>query len=126
MYSSINNLITVNIGTAKNIPNTPKYAPPTVTEKITKSGLIDNDPPIIFGLIILASICCNIITTIAITIAWPIPPVKIVISMATVTAIIAPKYGIKLNSPIKNPNKTEYLTPITDIAIDVKIPTTLF
>lgn len=45
--------------------------------------------------------------------------------MATVTAIIAPKYGIKLNSPIKNPNKTEYLTPITDIAIDVKIPTTI-
>ena len=37
-------------------------------------------------------------------------------------AIIAPKYGIKLNNPIINPNSTAYFTPIMDIAIDTKTP----
>ena len=41
-------------GTAKNIPNTPKYAPPIVTANITKSGLIDNELPKILGFIIFA------------------------------------------------------------------------
>ena len=112
-------------GTAKNIPNTPKYAPPIVTANITKSGLIDNELPKILGFIIFASICCNTITTIAIIIACPIPPVNIVISIATATAMIAPKYGIKLNNPIIKPNSTAYFTPIIDIAIAVNIPTTI-
>ena len=48
-----------------------------------------------------------------------------VIIIAIITATIAPKYGIKLNNPIINPNSTEYLTPIIAIAIDVRIPTTM-
>ena len=72
-----------------------------------------------------ASICCNTISIIATHIACIKPPVKIVISDVTITAIIAPKYGIKLNSPIKKPSSNAYLTFIIDNAIDIIIPTTI-
>ena len=121
--SVTSNFTTAIIGTDKNIPITPKYAPPTVTANITNRGLIFKEFPTIFGLITFASICCNTITTIAIIIAFPIPPVNIVTITATITAIIAPKYGIKLNNPIIKPNNTAYFTPIIDIAIETKIPT---
>ena len=124
MYSVIINFITVTIGTAKNIPNIPKYAPTKLTENITSIGLICKDVPIIFGFMIFASICCNIITTIATHIACDIPPVIAVISMAIATAIIAPKNGIKLNIPIMNANSTPYFTFIISIAIEINIQTT--
>ena len=73
----------------------------------------------------LASICCSTTSTIATHIACVNPPVKIVIRQATITAIIAPKYGIKLNSPIRNPSNNEYFTPIIDNAIDITIATTI-
>ena len=47
----------VAIGTARNIPIIPKYAPPTITENITKRGLIFNVLLIILGSITLASNC---------------------------------------------------------------------
>ena len=47
----------------------------------------------------------------------------LVIIILITTAIIAPKYGIILNSPIIKPNNTAYLTPIMLIAIVTKIPT---
>ena len=107
------------------MPNTPKYAPPTVTANITNNGLIFSESPVIFGFIMFASICCNIVTIITIHIAWSSPPVNIVIIPAIITAIIAPKYGIKLNRPIINPSSTAYCIPIIFIAIDVIIPTTI-
>ena len=116
-------LNTVNIGTARNIPSTPKYAPPNVTASKTTIWLIFKELPTIFGFIIFASICCNIITTTAIKIVWPSPPVNSVMMIAITTAIIAPKYGIKLNSPIIKPKSTEYFTPIIDIAIETSTPT---
>ena len=72
-----------------------------------------------------ASICCKIITIIAINTAFPRPPVNIVINTAIITATIAPKYGIKLNKPIINPSNTEYFTFNIDIAIDTNIPTNI-
>ena len=116
-------LNTVNTGTAKNIPNAPKYAPPTGTANITSSGLIFNELLIIFGFIMFESICCKIVITIIIVIACVSPPVNNVIIPAIATAIIAPKYGIKLNKPIIKPRSTAYFTPNIDIAIDVIIPT---
>ena len=79
-----------------------------VTANITNNGLNFNDPPTIFGFIILASICCKIITITSIQIACTNPPVSNVIIAEIATANIAPKYGIKLNNPIKNPNNTAY------------------
>jgi len=70
-----------------------------------------------------ASICCNTITTTAISIVFPIPPVNSVIIIESPTATIAPKYGIKLNSPIMNPSSIAYFTFIIDIATDANIPT---
>ena len=77
------------------------------------------------GLMILASICCNIITTINIQMVCDNPPVMNVISAAITVAIIAPTYGIILNNPIKNPNNGAYLTPMMVMAIDTNIPTTM-
>ena len=105
------------------MPNIPKYAPPTVTANITSSGLIFNEFPTIFGFIMFASICCNIITIIPIQIAWPIPPVNIVIIIDIPTPTIAPKYGIRFDIPIKNPSNTAYFTPKIPIAIEANIPT---
>ena len=39
--------------------------------------------------------------------------------------MIAPTYGIILNSPIKNPNNGAYFIPIIVIAIVTNIPTTI-
>ena len=72
-----------------------------------------------------ASICCKIVVIITIQIACENPPVINVIIVATIIAIIAPKYGIILNNPIIIPNNTAYLTPNRLIAIDVNIPTTM-
>ena len=66
IQSSIIIFNTATTGTAKNIPRTPQYAPPTVTANITSNGLISYEFPIILGFIMFESICCNIITTIAI------------------------------------------------------------
>ena len=125
MKSSIITFITAIIGTARNIPIIPKYAPPTVTASITNNGLICNEFPTIFGFIMFASICCNIVTITSIHIACDTPPVSRVIIPAITTAIIAPMYGIKLNSPIIKPSNTAYFTPSMLIAIDVNIPTTI-
>ena len=103
----------------------PKYAPPTATANITSNGLSFKEPPTIFGFMIFASICCKIITITSIQIACANPPVTRVIIAEIATANIAPKYGIRLNNPIKNPNNTEYFTPNKDIAIDVNIPITI-
>ena len=70
-----------------------------------------------------ASICCNIITTIAIVNAFPNPPVIKVINIPKPTATIAPIYGIMLNNPITNPNNGAYLTFNISIATVVIIPT---
>ena len=50
-------LINTAIGTAKNIPIIPKYAPPIETENIISKGLTFSLDPVILGLITLASIC---------------------------------------------------------------------
>ena len=55
--------------------------------------------------------------------AWDIPPVNIVIIIEIPTPIIAPKYGIKFDIPIKNPSNTAYFTPKISIATEVSIPT---
>ena len=107
------------------MPKTPKYAPPTVIEKIIRILLISSASFRIFGFITFASICCNTISTIATQTACINPPVNIVIKHATITAIIAPKYGIKLNNPIKKPSNNAYLTFIIDNAIDIIIATTI-
>ena len=125
MKSSITNLITVATGTAKNIPITPKYAPPSVTANITSNWLISSESPTILGFIMFASICCSITTTTVINKAFPIPPVNIVISIAITTATIAPKYGIRLNSPIIKPNSTAYFTCSIDNATDTNTPTNI-
>ena len=122
MKSSIINFITVATGTAKNIPITPKYAPPSVTANITSNWLISSESPTILGFIMFASICCNIITVTAIINACCTPPVNTVIKTATAMAIIAPKYGMILNNPIKNPSSIEYFTPIIESATDTRIP----
>lgn len=122
MKSTISNFITAITGTAKNIPITPKNSPPTVTANITSIGLIFNPSPNILGFIILASICCNMITVTAIINACCTPPVNTVIKTATAMAIIAPKYGMILNNPIKNPSSIEYFTPIIESATDTRIP----
>ena len=59
----------------------------------------------------------------AIIAAFVIPPVNIVINIDMPTPIIAPKYGIKLNSPIIKPNKTAYFTFNIDNPIATSIPT---
>lgn len=41
--------ITANIGEAKNIPNGPAIAPPTVIAEIIQNGVIPIDSPNIFG-----------------------------------------------------------------------------
>ena len=65
------------------------------------------------------------ITTINIQIACVNPPVIKVITADIATAMIAPTYGIILNSPIKNPNNGAYFIPIIVIAIVTNIPTTI-
>ena len=121
--SVINNFIIAIIGTAKNIPKTPKNSPPIVTANITSIGLIFSPSPSILGFIMFESICCMIITVIAIIKVCSNPPVNSVINNDMAIAIIAPKYGIILNSPMNIPSKTEYLIPIILIAIETKIPT---
>ena len=71
----------------------------------------------------MASICCRIITTIAIANAFPSPPVINVIKIPIPTATIAPIYGIILNNPIVNPINGAYFTFNINIAIVVNIPT---
>ena len=61
--------------------------------------------------IIIISACCH-------------PPVKTVINDAITTAIIAPKYGIKLNNPIINANKIAYFTLKIRSVIDINMATT--
>ena len=95
---------------------------------MTRLGSFDIDDIIlnvvggILGFIIFASICCKIITTIAIAIAFPNPPVINVIKIPIPTATIAPIYGIILNNPIVKPIKGAYFTFIISIATVVKIP----
>ena len=72
-----------------------------------------------------ASICCNIIVTINIHIVCDNPPVISVINADITVAIIAPTYGIILNSPMKNPSNGAYFTPIIVNAIETNIPTTI-
>ena len=122
MKSTISNFSIAMTGTDKNIPITPKNSPPTVTANITSIGLILSPSPNILGFIMLASICCNIITVTAIIKACCTPPVNTVIKTATAMAIIAPKYGMILNNPIKNPSSIEYFTPIIESATDTRIP----
>ena len=107
------------------MPSIPKYAPPTVTANIIRSGLTFNEELVILGFIILASNCCKTITTMPIIKACCQPPVSIVIIIAIATPNIAPKYGIKFEKPIKVPSKIEYLTPNILIAILVIIATTI-
>ena len=63
----------------------------TTGESLTLANtLIIIGASIILGLIILASICCKIITTIAIARAFPNPPVIKVTNIPILTATIAP------------------------------------
>ena len=72
-----------------------------------------------------ASICCRITVTISVISACFQPPVKIVINATAITAIIAPKYGIKLNTPITIPSKIAYFTYIIDNVMLIIISTTI-
>ena len=58
-----------------------------------------------------------------IELANALPFVLNVIIPANITAIIAPKYGIILNSPIKNPSNNQYFTPNIHKAIETSTPT---
>ena len=118
------NFINTATGTAISIPATPKYAPPTVTENTTSSGVVASRELVIFGFIIFASICCKITVITSVINACFHPPVKMVINATAITAIMAPKYGTKLNTPITIPSKTAYFTLIIDRAILIITATT--
>ena len=109
------------IGTARKIPTTPNSPPPKRIPNITQNGFICSEPDKSFGCIRLESSCCRIIIETTATIASVKDPVNTVITPVRTVAVIAPKYGIRLNAPSIRAKSGAYLTPSTDRIINEAI-----
>ena len=109
-------------GTPNSIPPTPPTQLPIVIAKMTQIGLKPVELPMIFGPMILPSICCN--TRIRIVkIKASFHPVMSMIKMLGIAPMNGPKYGMMLVTPTSTEISSGYGRRRISIMIPQSTPT---